>query len=268
MPGLLVDGHAVDVEGVTIVSPGDDPNCILTQGKDWKPRTNRPHQIILHKTIADDPERVISGAGPAGGAEKTALFFLHSDGKVMTYRNAGAHIVIGEDGIAWNLADLVTAEVFHATVSNLYSIGIESREVVGGGVYQATLESMVAIVIAICRATGIQFQVPRLPYKGHPMRRMIGGGPDMIGVFGHRDNTEDRGRWDPGDVVFALLRQRGALPFDFDAGEDLVFWKGVQKDLAMRGLYHGPIDGIPGHGTTEGLRADGYRDGIYALGRA
>lgn len=272
MPGLLIAGNQVLVDGVAVVNASDDPACSLTAGKDYRDRDSAPHMVILHKTIADDPERIIAGAGPAGGAAKTALYWRQSDGKphdgeTLPYRNAGAHLVTGEDGVVWCLADLVTADVFHATVSNLYSVGIETRELAGGGVYQASLDATVATTIALCRALGIQLQVPRGPYGGHPLRRMLDGGATMTGVFGHRDNTEDRGRWDPGDALFGMLRAHGAEAWDFDAGEDVAAWKARQLSLNASG-HNLVVDGLPGPATAAALKAEGYADGIWALGRS
>jgi len=266
MSGLLVGGVLVPVDGVKIVSPGEEPGCSLTSGKDCKPRTNRPQQLILHKTIADDPEKILAGAGPAGGAKKTADYWRSCDGKTNPYRNAGAHGVTGEDGVVWNLVDLIKVEVFHATVSNLISIGWETREVAGGGVYQASLDATVLTAIAICRAVGIQLQVPH-SYNGHPLHRMLNGGHDVVGVLGHRDNTEERGEWDPGNILFGMLRAHGAEAFDFANGEDIATWKARQLSLNAKG-HTLTIDGIPGPATTAALRAEGYIDGIWALGRA
>ncbi len=267
MSGLLVDGHLVVVPGVAVVSPHEQPWAFVTYGKDCKPRPRRPQQWILHKTIADDPECALPGAGATGGAERTARYWQQCDGHAYPYRNAGAHLVTGHDGVVACLADLAIAEVFHATVSNAYSVGHETCEMLGGGVHQAALDATVTTTIAGCRALGIQLQVPKLPYAGHPLKRMLNGGHDVVGVFGHRDNTEDRGRWDPGDILFDMLRAAGAESFDIAASEDLDAWRRRQADLNARG-HALVIDGIPGPATTAALKADGYLDGIFALGKA
>lgn len=106
------------------------------------------------------------------------------------------------------LCDLVSSETFHATVSNAFSMGFEMAELAGGGVYQATLDTAVKATLAIAEATGVQLQVPTLgSYNGHPLRRMLDGGTTCVGVFGHRDNTEDRGRW-----ILAIASSRCSSP--------------------------------------------------------
>lgn len=224
--GLLVGGELVPLDGVDVIGPHDAAWAHLDAG-DCRPRRGRPQQLILHKTIADDVERIIPGRGPAGANQRTAEFWQHDPA------HSGAHLVTGHDGTVACLADLVLVEAYHATVSNPYSIGFETCEVPGGGVYQAALEATLMTTIAICEAVGIQLQIPKRTYNGHPMKRMLDGGRDMVGVFGHRDNTEARGRWDPGDILFGLLVARGAELFDFDAHEDIEVWRARQEDLQL-----------------------------------
>jgi hypothetical protein len=258
--GLLMAGYIVPVPGVTVIGPHEREWSHLDPG-DYRARQRVPTQIMLHKTIADDPEQIVPGAGPAGGAERTARYWqeLNPDGSEKVY--SGAHIVIGHDGVVACLADLVYAEAYHATVSNPFSIGIEICELVGGRSYEAAMNAAVAVVFTIAEHLGIQLQM-HAGYTGHPLRRMLGGGRDMIGIFGHRNNTERRGRWDPGDRIFEMLRAKGVENFDFDSYDDIAAWKQRQ---AMLGVV---ADGLPGPKTRAALQAAGYRSGIYALGKA
>lgn len=259
MGGLLINGAVVEVPGVQVIGPHDAEWSHLSPG-DCRLRSRWPSQIILHRSMGDDPDKVLIGIGPPGGAERTARYWEED------IAHSGAHIVVGSDGVVACLADLALVEAYHATVSNLYSIGIELHEQPGGVLYQAQLDAAVAIVVAICAACSIQFQVPAMPYHGHPLTRMLDGGHDVTGVLGHRDNTESRGRWDPGEVIFSALRARGAQQFDFDSDHDLVFWREVQADLNSRG--HGlVVDGVPGRLTATALKAEGYDGGILALGK-
>lgn len=260
--GLLIGGVIVEVPGVQVIGPHEAPWSFLSPGE-CKTRTGTPHQIILHRTIGDAPDKVMPGAGPAGGAERTAEYFASAEGLA---KHAGIHIVVGSDGVAACLCDLVLVETYHATVSNAFSIGIEMHELAGGVLYQTQIDATVAIVRAICEACGIQFQAPSMPYGGHPFRRMLNGGADCVGVFGHRNNTEQRGRWDPGNAIFEALKDVGAEAWNIEAQEDLAVWKTRQVALVANG-HPLVVDGIPGRATTAALAADGYHGGVYAFGK-
>lgn len=256
--GLLVAGLVVPVPGVTVIGPHDAVWSHLSPG-DCRPRTIVPHQIILHKTKGGVPELVRPGLGPRGRAERTADFWAGDP------THSGAQLVSGSDGVVGCLCDVVLTEAYHATVSNPYSIGIETYEEQGGIVYEAAIESTIAVVLTLVEHLGIQLQVPRT-YNGRPLARMANGGRDVIGVLGHRDNTDRRGHWDPGDELFRRLRAHGAESFDFDAGEDKAVWKSRQLALNAKG-YKLDVDGIPGPATTAALRHEGYRGGVWALGK-
>lgn len=271
MPGMMVAGKPVDVPNVRVINSSDaawaHPGL-----NDSRPRTRRttsgaliwPQMGILHKTIADDPEKLLQGAGPsarAGGAEDTVEAWQ----KDPAY--SGAQLVTGHDGTVVCVADLVFVEAFHAEAANPYSYGHETKELLGGGFYEAAALSTVLTTIAACDALGIQKQIPHLgTYGGHPIKRMINGGHDCVGIFGHRDQTEKRGRWDPGDYLFSLLAAHGFEQFDFDHGEDIATWKARQLSLNAQGAKL-LVDGIPGPATRAALLAAGYKNGLWVNGR-
>lgn len=271
--GLLIHGLVIPVEGRTIIGPHEQQWSELSPG-DCKARdpAHWLRQWMVHKTIADDPEVMRPGAGPAGMCQRTAQMW-EAEFKAKG-RYAGAGVLTGADGVSACLCDLALVETFHATASNPWSIGHEICELPGGVVFELGMDASVDIILNGCEAAGIQWQMQRRgTYTGHPIKRMdehgpTPGGPDMVGIFGHRLNTEQRGKWDPGEIIWDKLAARGVMEFDFSKGEDRAFWMAVQEDLRMRKLYSGVIDGVPGPGTTAALRLDGYRSGIYALGKA
>jgi len=217
-------------------------------------------QIILHTTKGNSPQRLIPGRGPGGKAKAVAEFWRNDP------KSSAAHLVIDNDGTVACLCDLAKVETFHATVSNAWSIGIEMYQEADNGVYEAVYAAAVKLVPALCRIFGIQFQIPKLPYTNKPLRRMADGGERCVGVFGHRDNTAQRGHGDPGDEIFLRLAAAGAEQFDHDRGEDLDAWKERQRALGETGEPM-TIDGVPGPGTIEALKAAGHTDGIWALSR-
>lgn len=261
MSGLLINGQFVTVQGVKVLSPGEMPWLRLSK-EDYTTRLNKPQMAVLHKTIADDPELALIGSPPtagAGGAQYTAEAWQKDA------RQSGAHLITGHDGTTACLADLAGICAWHANQANLLSYGHELKEVVGGGYYPTAMRAMVAVTLRATSILGIQWQCPK-SYTG-PLARFRNGGSNLVGIFGHRDVTDARNRWDPGDDVFHALEQFHVEPFDFVAGQDLDVWADRQRWLKGLGYDIGGIDGIPGPKTTAALRSLGYPNGIFAAWR-
>jgi hypothetical protein len=262
--GLLVRGKSVEVPGLTILGPRDAPWAFLeARDRRQRPQAAWVRQIIVHTTNGTWPHgEPIPGAGRGGRDKQIAEYWSTSpEGRA---QSGGAHLVVDNDGSIVCLADLALVEAYHATVSNPWSIGIEmfqeSGAQHGGRIYEAVLASTVQLVLALCRVFELPLQIPGRTYPNAPMGRMVAGGPDMVGVFGHRDNTHDRGRGDPGDEIFARLRKAGAEPLDFDAREDLRVWKRRQQKL--NGMGERLVeDGIAGPRTIAAMRRRGFEHG-------
>ena len=260
MKGLLIDGVHHIVPGCNIIAPGEEPWVYLNK-RDCQDRINKPQQAILHKTIADDPEDILPGAGPSkacGGAQYTAEYWAGDP------TPGGAHLITGFDGTSACLADISKVEAYHGNQANHLSYGHEMKELVGGGIYQATLDAAVRITLYATSALGIQWQCPSRYVNDVVLKRFVDGGTTLIGIFGHRDITTRRNKYDPGERVFEMLRAAGVESFDFQAGQDRDVWSVRQEWLREEGYYKGQIDGIPGPRTTAALKAIGYPDGIYA----
>lgn len=262
---MRVNGRDLDVDGAKIVTWLEDSRLRLNG---QRRRTTWPRQWTLHKTIADYPEKIVQSVAQGGRALQTIQNWL---GGV-----DGAALVTDLDGVVYQLVDVATVETFHATASNPWSIGHETEELPDGTTTEIAMRSTVISCLAGCSEVGIQWQMQtRGTYTGHPMPRMAEhgmtpGGPDMVGIFGHRMNTERRGKWDPGEVFWDMLDEAGVHEFDFSKDEDKSFWREIQSDLRQRGLleFDGEPDGVPGPKTVAALRADGYVDGILARGKA
>jgi len=265
--GLLIDGARVLVPGLTIVGPGDDPSCMLDPG-DYavRPRVGDVRQIIVHSTKGAWPMPIIPGAGAGGYAKNTADYWSKSEEGKRTH--GGAQLVVDDNGVIWCLCDLARIAAYHATTSNMWSIGIEMYQRGDGGVHEATLVATVALVAHLCEWFSVPFQIPSRVYNNDAIDRMkFNGGPDMYGVFGHRDNawdferhTSSRGRGDPGDEIYVRLAVAGAERFDFQAHEDVAVWKRRQRALNARGAQL-VEDGAPGPRTIAAMRAAGFRSG-------
>lgn len=259
MNALLIGGLYFAVPGLDIVAPGEAPWCRLDPRDYRTRRSSWVRQVIVHSTKGIWPQHVKPGAGPVG-REKVVADFWRRDPQ-----HSAAQLVIGSDGTVACLADLATVAAFHATVSNDWSVGIEVYQEADGGIYEAALASLRLLVPAVCDAMAIPFQIPTA-YRGRPLARMLNGGRDCVGVFGHRDNTHQRGRGDPGDIALAELELAGAERIDFDRREDISRWMRRQQWL----VNHGDrlvIDGVCGPATISAMRRRGLKDG-HALDRA
>lgn len=211
MTGLLINGELVPVRGLEVLPPASHggPAFARLEARDY--RTRRPNvqtsdpddlvwirQIIIHTTLGVWPHGdPLPGAG-RGGRDKQIADYWHSttEGKASS---GGAHLVVDNDGSVACLCDLVCVEAYHATVSNPWSIGIEMYQESApnrGRLYEAVLASTVRLVVALCERFEIPLQIPSA-YAGAPRQRLLNGGPDVVGVIGHRDNTTQRGRGDP-----------------------------------------------------------------------
>ena len=258
MPGLLIASHEIEVPGVQIINP-HDADWARLNARDCRPRPTRwVRQVVQHTTKGEWPQVIKPGAGPGGRDRRVADFWNESE------RQSAAHIVTDSDGSGACLADLLAIEAYHATRVNKWSVGFETYQEQHGVIYQAAIDSTVRMTIAVCRALGIQFQVPKLAYHGKPLERVRhDGGPDLVGIIGHRDVTDHRGKGDPGEAIMAAMVKAGAEQFDFDTREDIAIWKERQTALKAAGHYHGKVDGVAGPATVAALKIAGHPDGLW-----
>lgn len=261
--GLLIGGHLHPVAGLDIIPPAShggpawariDPGDYMTRRTPWI------RQVIIHTTKGKHPQPVLEGAGE-GGRDRVVADFWRGDPN-----HSAAQLVVDTDGSVACLADLASAASYHAEGSNPWSVGIEMYQMGGGELYQATIDATVKLVLALCELLGIPAQLPRGAYRGVPLARMETGsgsgrrqlgGPDCVGIFGHRDNTGNRGRGDPGDAIYAALIDAGAEAIDFARGEDLELGRARQRALNARGERL-TVDGLVGPGSIAAMRRRGF----------
>lgn len=245
---VVIAGQPEEIPGVHTVSWLEDPRLRLRKLEDFHPRPPAwIRQIVLHTTkglparAGDLPQQVLPGLGaPVDAGERCAQYWSH-DG-----RQAGAHLVVDQDGTVACCVDLGTEAAYHAGVVNNLSIGVELYQGAHGELYEGQLQATLALVDWLTRRFGIQRQIPHR-YTGGPIRRLEEGGANCVGVFGHRDVTANRGPGDPGSAIFDVLGEAGYERFDFGALEDLKTWQVRQRGLGL------PADGIPGPATVAAL---------------
>jgi hypothetical protein len=267
--GLLIRGALVPVPVLTIIPPashGGPDWARLDRGDGTAARSTWIRQVLIHTTGGQWPQPILPGAGPGGECARYADIWQSDPA------HSAAHLVVASDGTVACLADLVAVTAYHAEASNPWSIGIEMAQGRGGELYQDQLDATARLVAAICREVGIPEQMPRGPYRGAPLRRMEIvadgarrqlGGPDVVGVLGHRDNTSARGRGDPGDAIWTALAALGFEGVDYAGGEDLELGRARQRwlnaEANRRGETWSPlvVDGLVGPESIERARQMG-----------
>lgn len=254
--GIVVSGKNLEIPGLAIQNYKDVPEFKL-KSTDGRPRpTTWVRGIILHTTRGipggkiRTPQTIHPGTGPDHRRdEKVALMWSLDD------RKAGAHLICDSDGSWVCTCDLARVAAYHAGSANEVTIGIEMYQEPDGSLYSEQLQSVVVMVDFLTKTFGIQRQV-HLPYRGKPVQRPSNG-LDMVGIYGHRDISNNRGPGDPGDAIFMALLDAGYETFNYDLNEDLDVWSLRQKDL---GLLN---DGIAGPRTVQALAARGHHHGLW-----
>jgi len=259
MAGLVIDGAQIEVPDLDIRNWNDDKRFKLSSG-DYRMRPNTwVRGIILHTTKGIPggrdrrPQRIRRGLGPdTGRDERMARMWSMDD------RKAGAHIVVDHDASMTCLADVHRHMPFHAGNVNAVTIGIEIYQGSDADLYEGQLEAVVKLVDFLTKTFSIQRQL-HYPYENRALKRGLRRGLDMVGVFGHRDVSTNRGEGDPGNRIMLMLMDAGyeAYDFSFAGGEDKSAWK--QRQIAL-GLLD---DGIPGPRTVTELREGGVPHGLW-----
>lgn len=268
---ILIDGALVDIPGVRSLPPASHggPAWASLDHGDCRPRPLGTwiRQIIVHATGGRWPQPIIATPGPGGEALRYADIWRSDPA------HSAAPLVADTAGTAQCLADVVRVMGYHAEASNTWSVGIEMVQLPDGSLHQATIDATAALIVGLADRLGIPLQIPRGPYRDAPIRRMETGtgasrrnlgGPDVVGVLGHRDNTSERGRGDPGDAIWTALVALGAEVVDYDGGEDLERGRARQRRLneldAKAGNTWSPIvvDGQVGPRSIAAARRLGF----------
>ena len=280
--GLLIDGHLVEVPGLTIVPPADHggPDWNRLGPDDFAARQHPVSILVLHTTGGHWPQPIIGGGGPAGHARQVIEMWSGADHGGGERDHSGSQLVVDFDGRIYCAGDLTRCAAYHAQAINQRAVGVEMCTRPDGGIYEATLDASAALVAALTHSGGpvsgllpIPAQMPRGPYRGQPLRRLeIGGvrgvqtdGSGLCGVIGHRDQTGRRGRGDPGDAIWQRLAALGFEGMAYDLGEDLDLGKRRQRALntldARAGLTWSPlvVDGVCGGASIAAMRRHGLK---------
>ncbi len=202
------------------------------------------------------------------GSKSTGLNKSYAKYQANTPRAVSWDYTIDMDGGVAASNDPVETYTWHATSVNRYTLGIELIQETDGSQYSEGVEEAAKFIAFLCEQLGIQKQYPAR--DGKPISGIIpriegaASGSNVVGVYGHRNQTKNRGFGDPGDHIFHALARLGFEGLDFERDEDLPLWKKRQASL---GLTPEECDGVPGPKTLLALKAGGYPSGMWLAGK-
>jgi len=218
--------------------------------------------IVLH-TVHGKKGPLKPGAKDTGREFNYARYFANSTRKV------SCDYIIDTDGSIAVTNDPLVNFTWHAESVNPVTLGIEFVQDDDGSLYEEQINAGVRFVSFLCEQLGIQKQVPAIAGKPDPQvytrLKAPNDGHTLVGVYGHRNQTVNRGFGDPGNWIFEALLRNGFEGFNFEKDEDLLVWKDRQKAVD---IPEKDQDGIPGPNTRTHLAAAGYKNGIWMNGRS
>ena len=201
---LIIDGQRVETPGLETISWLDDPAVPrVRDGRRRVPQSARA--IVLHTVhgklgpLSDVP------SVPSVRAERYARYQAGSA------REVSWHLTVDTDGSVVQSADVAAWTCWHATAVNSWTIGIELVQESDGTVYRPQLAAVVELCDLLCARLAIERRVPArggVPIVG-VVPRLTGADGPWSGVFGHRNQTRQRGPGDPGSFVFLALLAAG-----------------------------------------------------------
>lgn len=255
---IIVRGKRIETPGFASVNYEDDPKLALKMPEDGRRQLVAKTGLVLHTTKGVPggkdrrPQVIRPGLCRDDAFGHNLIDIWSSDG-----RCAGSHFGIGMNGVVYQFADACSI-TYHATTVNGPTIGVEYHQGSDAELYagQIAVGVQLSLLLTTLDEHGIVIarQIPD-KYRG-PLPRLAHGARDFSGVFGHRDQSDNRGLGDPGDAIMDAHARAGFRRFDLRArqgglSEDRKYWSAIQRGLGVA------ADGIPGPRTAAALRSAG-----------
>lgn len=235
---IIVGKKKYEIPGLKTSCWIDDSKIKYVTDKDKREREARGIIGHTHKGVKGD---LLPGVGPNTTIdEKLALY------QVTTKRYVSWDYTIDGNADVTCQNDPLEDYTWQAGHVNPFTLGFEMVQVHNDGdVYESQINGAVLLIDFLTYVLGIQRQIPWDKKHNRPnldqIKRLVNGGRDVVGVYGHVNVTSERGEGDPGPYLFIKLKEAGYEIFDYDDEEDLETWKIRQKDL---GIPDTECDGI------------------------
>ena len=201
---LVIDGQRIETPGMETISWLDDP--AVPRVKDGRRRVPQSARaVVLHTVHGKLGPLSDAASAPSVRAERYARY------QAGTAREVSWHITVDTDGTIVQSTDVAAWTCWHATSVNGWTVGVELVQEADGTVYRPQLAAVVALCDLLCARLGIERRVPAragVPIVG-VVSRLTGTDGPWSGVFGHRNQTRNRGPGDPGSSVFLALLAAG-----------------------------------------------------------
>ena len=279
MSGIILDGRVVPVPGADVHSYLDDPRIPrATDGYHVRRRPCGPKRdpndgpwiraIVLHTVHGKRGGSLRNGLGPPSLRD-----LWYAKYQAQTPRDVSWDYTVDTDGSIAVSNDPLRNATWHAGGVNRLTIGIECVQESDGSLWSGQMTVLVSLLDVLTRELRIQRQCPlanaanqgvfpRLhkvvssPHL-HEEAGTDPGGATIVGIYGHRNQTIQRGIGDPQDWPFDALLDAGYEGFDMARGEDIAEWTRRQTALGIG------ADGVPGPQTVAALEAGGKPHGLW-----
>jgi hypothetical protein len=280
--GLILDGRVVPVPGVDVHSYLDDDRIPeATDGYRLRRRPVGPKRdaadgpwiraIVLHTVHGKRGGTLRAGLGPPSQRD-----VWYAQYQARTPRDVSWDYTVDTDGSVAVSNDPLRRASWHAGGVNRLTIGIELVQESDGSLWMGQLDVLVRVLDVLTRELRIQRQVPFVPGQGaqrdvfprlhkvvstprlHEKPGTDPGGASLVGIYGHRNQTIQRGVGDPTDWPFERLVDAGYEAMDMMHGGDIDTWRVRQAQLGIG------VDGIAGPATVAALEHAGHAHGLWA----
>lgn len=253
---IVLNGQKIETPGIDTVSWLDDPK--VPQATDKTPRVLWCRAIVMH-TVHGKLGVLKPGIKPS------TRDILYAQYQANTSRDVSWDYTIDTDGSIAVSNDPIKFFTWQATAVNPFTLGIEMVQDDDGALYEGQMEAAVKFLDLLTRLMAennhpIQRQVPITP-DGRPVKvtipRIVNSedAKKVVGIYGHRNQTSNRGVGDPGDYIFDYLLRANYKGFNLNTGDDLKFWADIQSKL---GFAPTDCDGVPGRKTAIALASQNH----------